>query len=667
MKSFLFLLTGGCLIGLSAWCNAAGEWTNSLGMNMVRIAPGTFQMGSVEGDYDEIPLQEVTISQAFYMSATPVTNAQFEQFAPEHRELRGKRGLSREDDEAVVFVCWIEAADFCDWLSEKEGKPYRLATEAEWEYACRAGTSSAYSTGDELPQIYHREQDEHWEPVPTSLRVAQTPPNPWGLYDMHGLVEEWCLDAYGPYTGNPQTDPIGYESSYSKVTRGGSHGVELFYLRSANRMGALPDDKHWLIGFRVVQAPVPNALPLAAPPPERWARDVEQSAWDWSGGPNPEEPWFIAPISFVNIPQGSNGPLFSQHNHCPDITALPNGDLFATWYTTNEEKGRELAVAAARLRRGTDTWDEPSLFFKIPDRNMHATSIWWDRDTNRVYHFQGVSVSYGWGNLALFLRTSEDNGATWSGHHWMNREHGLRNMPIAGVIKTMDGAIVVPCDAVTGGDGGSAIHISRDNGITWDEPGRNTVPPVFKAGETGGTIAGIHAGVVQLKDGRLLALGRGDTIEGFMPRSLSSDMGGTWAYLASSFPPISSGQRLVLMRLAEGPILLVSFTDPRTTRRKNGMVFSDSQGGEFTGYGMYAALSYDEGETWPVRKLLTPGHGDFHGGGHTKGFTATPTQAEHGGYLAATQAPDGVIHLISSSLHYRFNLKWIETPSLPVE
>ena len=121
---------------------------NSLGMTLVRIAPGSFQMGSTEGDYDEIPIHEVTLSQSFYMGATPVTNAQYEHFNPEHRTLRGKRGLSTEDDDAVIFVSWLEAADFCDWLSQKEGKPYRLPTEAEWEYACRAGTMTRFYTGD---------------------------------------------------------------------------------------------------------------------------------------------------------------------------------------------------------------------------------------------------------------------------------------------------------------------------------------------------------------------------------------------------------------------------------------------------------------------------------------------------------------------------------------
>ncbi|HEO72446.1 MAG TPA: formylglycine-generating enzyme family protein, partial [Candidatus Hydrogenedentes bacterium] len=121
--------------------------TNTLGMPMVRIAPGTFTMGQEQGgDFDERPAHAVTISRPFYISATEVTNAQFEQFAPDHRSLRGTDGISKGDNEAVVFVSWHEAVAFCKWLSEKEGKPYRLPTEAEWEYACRAGTTTPYWT-----------------------------------------------------------------------------------------------------------------------------------------------------------------------------------------------------------------------------------------------------------------------------------------------------------------------------------------------------------------------------------------------------------------------------------------------------------------------------------------------------------------------------------------
>ena len=131
-------------------------------------------------------------------------------------------------------------------------------------------------------------------------------------------------------------------------------------------------------------------------------------------------------------------------------------------------------------------------------------------------------------------------------------------------------------------------------------------------------------------------------------------MGKTWTYRASPFPPIGGGQRLVLLRLREGALMFVSFGD---------MTFVDTDGNEFAGSGLFAALSFDDGDNWPVRKLLTPGKGEYDGGAWTEDFTASPTRAEPLGYLAATQTPDRVIHLISSRLHYRFDLAWLEEPN----
>ena len=153
-----------------------------------------------------------------------------------------------------------------------------------------------------------------------------------------------------------------------------------------------------------------------------------------------------------------------------------------------------------------------------------------------------------------------------------------------------------------------------------------------------------------------------------MPQSISSDMGKSWTYSDSKFPPIGGGQRLVLMRLREGPILLVSFTDFRPAALKSkeptGLLIEDSSGKQRRVFGMYAALSFDEGRTWPVRKLVTAGGAprELDGGAHTDLFTMDDTHAEPAGYLAATQTPDGVVHLISSALHYRFNLAWLRTP-----
>ena len=691
-----------------------GAVTNSIGMRLVRIEAGAFTMGVGAVDWDEKPAHKVTITQPLLMGVTEVTNAQYERFDPKHKALRGKLGFSKGDDEAVVFVSWHEAAAFCTWLSRKEGKPYRLPTEAEWEYACRAGTTTAYHTGKTLPKAFCKNVVNSWFPgryrsgnnvVP--LTVGKTPANPWGLCDMHGNVEEWCSDWYGPYVqadpsrpirmrtadgrcvplDNTWADPVGYADGDFKVTRGGSHSTTLEFLRSANRSGTLPADKSWLIGFRVVQGEIPSTAPLERPAPPANARNVKQTGTiggrrtgvsgrhaprtpgdDPRGArpskactaspdsPDPSKPYFRGPVQYVRIPPADDCPVYNRHNHCPALVQCPNGDLLAIWYTCRTEPGRELGIVASRLPYGQTEWQKASSFWDAPDRNDHASALWAD-EKGTLYHFNGLSAAGTWGSLATIMRTSRDSGATWSRARLIMPEHGLHHMPIESVFRLTDGTILVPCDAVPGGSGGSAVLLSKDNARTWTDPAEGKEIPSFKAGSTGATIAGIHAGVVQLTNGNLMALGRGNTIDGKMPMSLSADGGRTWTYRASPFPPIGGGQRLALLRLKEGPILFCSFS-------KRSMI-TDAAGKRRTVSGLFAALTVDEGKTWTIKRPITDDGPvrTVDGGGNTGKFTMSVHSAEPRGYLSICQTPDGVIHLISSKQHYAFNLTWINTPA----
>ena len=651
------------------------RFTNSIGMEFVRVEPGSFRMGNdarlddsivkvteadgkravwlpASGDYDERPVHNVRITRPFYVGVLEVTNAQYERFDPRHAHLRGKLGFSIDSDEAVVFVNWYEAKAFCDWLSLKEGLPYRLPTEAEWEYAARAGTTTAFSTGDTLPAAYLNKPDNSWYPAPgrsrgrdnlTLLHVGKTSANPWGLHDMHGNVEEWCEDWYGPYVAGEQTDPTGRSIGDFKVTRGGSHSTFAFYMRSANRMGTLPEDKHWMIGLRVVLGEMPRTPALAPPEPELYQKNVRQGAPPKSAAHvSSNQPHFFGPVTYVKIPAGSEGPLYSKHNHDAGIAECPNGDLLAIWYTTVTERGREVAMAASRLRYGTTEWEAASPFWDAPDRNDHAPAIWYD-GSKTLYHFNGLSTAATWGPLAGVMRTSTDSGVTWSRANLILPEHVTRQQMIPNVFRTREGAIIFTADAGPGGTAGSALQISRDDGKTWNDPG--------------GTIAGIHAGCVQLKDGRLFAFGRGQNIDGKMPQSVSADMGKTWRSTASMWPPIDGGQRLVLIRLKEGPLLLVSFaTEP--------VMVTDVGGKQRPVRGLFAALSRDEGKTWPlVRPVSDDGPGrEVDTLDARSKFVLSRENAEPRGYMAICQSRDGLIHLISSINYYRFNLKWVETP-----
>jgi sulfatase modifying factor 1 len=632
-------------------------YTNSLGMRMIRIPGGSFSMGSADGDFDEQPVRTVTVA-GFHMAQTEVTNAQFEEFMPSHASYRAMQGgLFGGDDHPVTHVTWQEAVDFCAWLSGREGRTYRLATEAEWEYAARAGTTTAYFTGATLPGGFPR----------NAITAGSGPQNAWGLQEMHGNVEEWCLDWYGPYDASSTSNPVGRVDGSMRVLRGGSRGTEDYFLRTANRSGSFPDDRDINFGFRIVAAEMPATEPLPAEVKGTFFQNVQQTIpGDVGDGPDPMVPYFEGPIEFVRIPANSKGPLYSQHNHNPAIKVADNGDVIALWYSNMDdgagvlEAGRALSVAASRLRHGATEWEPASLFFDGPDRNDHAPLLWKDPGTGRLW-WANAYGSLSWVDMSTLLSYSDDHGATWSPVEAISGRGG-QSGPVNTLHPLSSGRWLLPLDW----RGHTQLFHSDTSGQTWERPAHNTNLPDFAPGNTGNMVWGIHGTMAELGNGDILAFGRlSDSPIPVMPQSISHDGGLTWEYSHSEFPDISYGQRAVMIRLQEGPLLFFSFTDSRPGNAPvRTLPVVDYAGNEIDGFGLYGALSWDDGATWPVKKLITaiaPGQAarSFDGGGWTGMFVMTSTRAEPKGYLTAAQGPDGTIHLASSKLHYRFNFKWL--------
>jgi len=225
------------------------EIINSIGMKLRSIPAGEFMMGS-RGWSDDETQHRVSITKPFYMGVTEVTQEQYQKvMGTNPSQFQGPQNPVEE-------VSWADAVEFCRKLSampaeKTAGHVYRLPTEAEWEYACRSGTTTAYSFGDDA-LVNNNGFFEHKKTHP----VGEKKPNAWGLYGMYGNVWEWCQDWYGAYPSGSATDPTGATSGSCRVGRGGSSGGNAALCRSARRGEYPPEYRSIRLGFRVLRSSI---------------------------------------------------------------------------------------------------------------------------------------------------------------------------------------------------------------------------------------------------------------------------------------------------------------------------------------------------------------------------------------------------------------------------
>jgi formylglycine-generating enzyme required for sulfatase activity len=295
----------------------AKEIANSIGMKLVTIPAGEFMMGGQESAEelvkafaaynrkaeffkDEYPQHRVRITKSFYFGKYEVTVGDFRRFVEDvgyktqaetdgqggwgynaqTGQCEGRKvefnwlntGFTQTEDHPVINVTWNDAVAFCQWLSSKEGKTYRLPTEAEWEYACRAQTATRYQNGDDPTDLvavantldakgrttFPHVQELDLPPsdkLKFTVPVGSKKPNRFGLYDMHGNVWEWCADWYGEdyYSKSPVANPTGPDSGEVRVRRGGAWNSFPLWARASFRNWNTPQSRCVNLGFRVVR------------------------------------------------------------------------------------------------------------------------------------------------------------------------------------------------------------------------------------------------------------------------------------------------------------------------------------------------------------------------------------------------------------------------------
>ena len=240
---------GGSRSGAGGCCLSTGDTRTitlpgGAEMEMIYCAPGSFMMGSSEDEEyrdDDETQHKVTLTKGFWLGKYPVTQSQWE-------SVMGDNPFCDEgDDNPVDSVSWDDCKEFIKKINSRFNFTARFPTEAEWEYACRAGNGEAYSGTGDLDEMGWYDENSEYETHP----VGEKEPNDWGFYDMHGNVWEWCADWSGSYPTKAVTDPKGPTSGDLRVLRGGSWLHNAGGCRSALRLSDGPDDGDILYGFRL--------------------------------------------------------------------------------------------------------------------------------------------------------------------------------------------------------------------------------------------------------------------------------------------------------------------------------------------------------------------------------------------------------------------------------
>jgi len=367
---------------------------------------------------------------------------------------------------------------------------------------------------------------------------------------------------------------------------------------------------------------------------------VKQSTPPALQGPDPGIPYFTVRFALPIPPENAMSkvaaltgmdPAVFTHNHSPGFEILPNGDALAVWFSTppgESESATTTTFVQARLRYGSEEWDMPDLFLDFKNLNDQSGLLW--RDGKKIWFFGGGRGFSPW--VPFKIATSTDEGVTWTlSLPLLDKPAGdFTAQPVTSAFRAPDGAIYFAMD---GSKAASFLWRSTDDGVHWHEMG----------GRTGGR----HSVIVPLDGkGDLLSIGgKNSNVDGWSPENHSTNWGASWSQSQPSpFPPLGSGQRPSLIRLADGNLFFVSDAWLQKADRP-------PPPGWESGNGCFVAISTNDGGSWHIKSLPVqlPNH--------ARGTNGTL------GYVTARQAPDGVIHILTTEtqpcLDYELNEAWI--------
>jgi formylglycine-generating enzyme required for sulfatase activity len=614
-------------VHISAGSFLMGADDEALGASITK-GFGVMSSRPKHGDFDEVPAHNVRISRDFQIGITQVSPEEFARFDPAYKPLAATPAYA-------AGVSWDQAIAYCRWLTKKTGKPWRLPTEAEWEYVARAAGKHLYGDANSPDAVDHA--------------------NGFGVKNMEVGRPEWTLDFYGPYQPGDQTDPTGASSGMTRVVRGGGldwrhtatktspdlnvPATSPYFTRPANRASLPPSytSRTGNVGFRVVQAPMP-----ATPPTAPWQYFFQTAVKQHSilgtpalskaiDTPDMSQPLYRTHELFPNLKDKNMrgvgwklglAPALGINYHNSAIQVLPNGDLLAAYYNTpDQEDDPDQTVMTLRRRAGSEDWDMPEPWPVFGDAGLAAPVIWNDpvhqsQPGGKVWYFFGFARLIGAPPFAW--ATSSDSGATWSRAHFPVFPKPIGryvSQPINSIVRGPDGAIYMPTDSTgrdSDGNGSiSAVWKTADEGKTWSD--------------TEGRTAGRHTTIVFEKNGDLLGIGgKNSEINGHMPMATSHDKGKTWSKSETPFDELMSGERPSVVRLKSGNLFFVSDYNPKHEKHKH----KD---------GSFVAISKDDAKTWTIKRL--------------------PENILTVGYTTATQGPDGVIHIVTSKNQVNYEIE----------